>query len=159
MKNIFFYDTPLGSLGIVSEQDMLIRLYFPTEKTEADVILKETAILKRAGLELKQYFSGKLKAFSLPLAPKGTEFQKRVWQELCSIQYGVTTSYKEIAEKLENPLAMRAIGQANNRNPLPIFIPCHRVIGSNGKLIGYAGGLENKKLLLKLERDCSENMK
>ncbi len=155
MKSVFYYETVLGRLGIVEEQNMLVRLYFPGENAKEEITLKETALLKRAGLELTQYLTGERREFSLPLAPQGTNFQKSVWQKLCDIPYGHTTSYKEIAEKIGNPLAMRAVGQANNRNPLPILIPCHRVIGSKGELTGYAGGLDIKRILLKLERDFS----
>ena len=96
---------------------------------------------------------GKRKEFTLPLAPVGTEFMIRVWKSLCAIPYGETRSYKEIAESIGNKKASRAVGLANNRNPIPIFIPCHRVIGANGKLVGYGGGLHIKSFLLKLEME------
>ena len=103
--------------------------------------------------QLNEYFAGTRKSFDLPLKFDGTEFQNRVWRELQNIPYGKTISYKELAEKTGNIKACRAVGMANNKNPLPIIIPCHRVVGSNGKLTGYAGGLEVKKFLLELEQE------
>jgi len=101
--------------------------------------------------QLALYFSGKLFAFDIPLAPSGTAFQQLVWAELLKIPYGKTVSYKDIAVGIGNPAASRAVGMANHRNPIPILIPCHRVIGTNGKLVGYGGGIEIKMKLLKLE--------
>lgn len=101
---------------------------------------------------LNAYFSGELKSFDLKLAPEGTEFQKSVWKALCEIPYGETQSYKDVAISVGKPKACRAVGLANNRNPIAIIIPCHRVIGSNGKLTGYASGLDVKEFLLKLEQ-------
>ena len=98
-------------------------------------------------------YSGQRKEFDIPLAPQGTDFQKKVWKALQNINYGTTASYKEIAQKINNPKAVRAVGMANNQNPIAIIIPCHRVIGSNGKLVGYAGGLELKQKLLELEKN------
>ena len=105
-----------------------------------------------ATIQLDEYFQGKRTTFSLPFKLTGTPFQLAVWKELQNIPYGKTTSYKEIAQKINKPKACRAVGMANNKNPLPIIIPCHRVIGSNGKLIGYAGGLKLKNYLLELEK-------
>ena len=102
--------------------------------------------------ELREYFDGKRREFDLPLAPEGTDFQKRVWEELCKIPYGETRSYGEIAAALGNTRAARAVGLANNKNPIPIIVPCHRVIGADGALVGYAGGVEAKDFLLKLEK-------
>lgn len=112
----------------------------------------ETKLIKDCALQLKEYFEGKRKVFHIPVNPEGTDFQKKVWDALKSIPYGETRSYKEIAEKIGNKNASRAVGGANNKNPIGIIIPCHRVIGANGKLIGYAGGLELKKELLNLEK-------
>ncbi len=106
---------------------------------------------KKALCELKEYFEGSLTEFTLPLAPEGTEFQKRVWRALCTIPYGETRSYGEIAKLIGNPKACRAVGGANNKNPIMIVIPCHRVIGADGSLVGYAGGTDIKKRLLELE--------
>ncbi len=105
-----------------------------------------------AALQLGEYFEGKRKSFDLPLNPKGTAFQQKVWQELSRIPYAQTRSYKQIATLIGNPNASRAVGSANNRNPLHIVIPCHRVISSNGSLAGYAAGLENKQFLLHIEK-------
>jgi methylated-DNA-[protein]-cysteine S-methyltransferase len=102
--------------------------------------------------QLQAYFAGELENFNLPLAPEGTPFQKEVWQRLCDISYGQTISYGELARRIGNPKASRAVGLANGSNPIPIVIPCHRVIGSNGKLTGYGGGLPIKEKLLALER-------
>ena len=101
--------------------------------------------------QLQAYFAGELENFDLPLGPQGTPFQQKVWNELCRIPYGQTISYGELAKRIGNPNASRAVGLANGSNPIPILIPCHRVIGSSGKLVGYGGGLELKRRLLELE--------
>ncbi|MCL2077334.1 MAG: methylated-DNA--[protein]-cysteine S-methyltransferase [Oscillospiraceae bacterium] len=111
-----------------------------------------TALTDLAARQLEEYFWGKRRCFDLPLRPCGTAFQQTVWNVLLSVPYGETRSYKQIAELTGNPRACRAVGMANNKNPLHIIIPCHRVVGSNGALIGYAGGLEIKERLLKLEK-------
>jgi methylated-DNA-[protein]-cysteine S-methyltransferase len=108
-------------------------------------------LLVDAVAQLRDYFSGRRKSFELPLDPQGTEFQQKVWKALMDIPYGETRNYREIATAVGSPRAMRAVGAANGRNPLPIIVPCHRVIGADGKLVGYAGGLTVKKLLLELE--------
>jgi methylated-DNA-[protein]-cysteine S-methyltransferase len=108
--------------------------------------------LGEAVRQLRAYFAGELQAFDLPLAPQGTPFQLAVWKHLCEIPYGETISYGELARRIGNPNASRAVGLANGSNPIPIVIPCHRVIGSNGKLTGYGGGLPIKEKLLGLER-------
>lgn len=112
----------------------------------------ETDLLKRAGNQLMEYFQGKRTEFTLPLAPRGTEFQKKVWKALCTIPYGQTRSYGQIAAQVGNPKACRAVGGANNKNPIWILIPCHRVIGANGSLVGFGGGLYAKEYMLKLEK-------
>jgi len=108
--------------------------------------------MKKAIDQLHSYFAGELEAFDLPLAPEGTPFQQSVWRNLCEIPFGKTISYGELAQRIGNPKASRAVGLANGSNPIPIVIPCHRVIGSNGKLTGYGGGLPIKEKLLALER-------
>lgn len=113
---------------------------------------KPTLLLKECESELKAYFDGRLKKFSVPVSLHGTEFQKKVWHTLQQIPYGETRSYGEIAECIGSPKACRAVGSANNHNPVAIIVPCHRVIGANGKLVGYAGGLDVKKYLLDLEK-------
>ncbi|MFA6988480.1 MAG: methylated-DNA--[protein]-cysteine S-methyltransferase [Candidatus Gastranaerophilaceae bacterium] len=155
MKNIFYYQTPIGKIGIAEENSQITNLYFESDKISSDeYIVKETEILKEAKDQLQEYLNGSRKVFSLPLNPFGTKFAKKVWNCLCDIPYGTTQSYKEIAEKIEHSKAYRAVGLANNRNPIPIFIPCHRVIGTNGNLTGYRGGLEAKAYLLQLETYC-----
>lgn len=137
------------SLYLVATETHLINIQF-TQPQKA--LLQTTELLSMATIQLDEYFQGKRTTFSLPFKLTGTPFQLTVWKELQNIPYGQTTSYKEIAQKINKPKAYRAIGMANNKNPLPIIIPCHRVIGSNGKLIGYAGGLKLKNYLLALEK-------
>ncbi|MDF2500251.1 MAG: Methylated-DNA--protein-cysteine methyltransferase [Anaerosporomusa subterranea] len=152
MKNAYIYQMPIGEIGIVEDGTAITNVYFNRETAPHDVTIKETALLKEAGRQLKDYLAGNRKSFDLLLAPYGTEFQQRVWQALQQIPCGETRSYGEIAKSIGQPKAVRAVGLANNRNPILIFIPCHRVVGANGKLIGYAGGLEAKQYLLNLER-------
>lgn len=137
------------SLYLVATETHLINIQF-TQPQKA--LLQTTELLSMATIQLDEYFQGKRTTFSLPFKLTGTLFQLVVWKELQNIPYGQTTSYKEIAQKINKPKACRAVGMANNKNPLPIIIPCHRVIGSNGKLIGYAGGLKLKNYLLELEK-------
>lgn len=137
------------SLYLVATETHLINIQF-TQPQKA--LLQTTELLSMATIQLDEYFQGKRTIFSLPFKLTGTPFQLAVWKELQNIPYGKTTSYKEIAQKINKPKAYRAVGMANNKNPLPIIIPCHRVIGSNGKLIGYAGGLKLKNYLLELEK-------
>jgi methylated-DNA-[protein]-cysteine S-methyltransferase len=113
---------------------------------------QDAAALNEPIRQLCAYFAGEIEAFDLPLAPDGTPFQQKVWNELCKIPYGQTISYGDLARRIGNPNASRAVGLANGSNPIPIVIPCHRVIGSNGKLTGYGGGLPIKEKLLALER-------
>jgi methylated-DNA-[protein]-cysteine S-methyltransferase len=150
--NIYFQQTTLGKLGIAEQDGNITELYFASDVIPQGVDLVETALISEAFLQLNAYLAGELKAFSLPLKPHGTAFMQTVWQALCSVPYGTTASYKDIALAINNPKAVRAVGQANNKNPLPIFIPCHRIIGSNGKLVGYGGGLDIKAFLLVLEK-------
>lgn len=150
MKNIFVYRTKIGLVAIEDNG---------TEITDVNVVsedqideMNETELLKKAAMQLNEYLEGKRNSFDLPLKPKGTEFQKKVWAALCDIPYGETRSYKQIAEAVDNPKGCRAVGMANNKNPIMIFIPCHRVVGSDGSLTGYAGGLDMKEKLLSLEK-------
>jgi methylated-DNA-[protein]-cysteine S-methyltransferase len=152
MKNVFFYQTDIGEIGIVENKAAITNLYFNGEIAPQGATIKETALLKEAGRQLKDYLAGKRKSFELPLAPDGTEFQQNVWKALQEIPYGETRSYGEIAKSIGQPKASRAVGMANNKNPILAFIPCHRVIGVNGKLVGYAGGLTVKEHLLNLEK-------
>lgn len=157
MKNVFFYETEIGKIMIAEDGKAITNLYF---KEEADLkgefVIKETELIKEASNQLKEYFQGKRKSFELPLEPSGTEFQRKCWKALLEIPYGETRCYGDIAKRIGNPKACRAVGLSNNRNPISIFIPCHRVIGANGKLVGYAGGLNVKEHLLNLEQKNAE---
>ncbi len=147
-------DSPVGKLFLEFDAEALIRIK-TTEPRGTTAALKkanENEILSLAVKELGAYFCGELKEFSIPVKPAGTEFQMKVWQALCDIPYGETCSYKEIAEAIGSPGACRAVGMANNRNPIWIIIPCHRVIGADGSLVGYGGGLDAKEKLLKSEK-------
>ena len=154
--NFFTYQTPIGKLSIVCEGGYIVKV------TLLDIFdhtkRNETPLIKEAHRQIMEYFERKRKHFELPLKPKGTPFQQTVWNALCQIPYGKTKSYKEIAEMTGNPKACRAVGMANHCNPIMIIIPCHRVIGANGMLTGYAYGVEMKKQLLDLE-NLSEQIK
>lgn len=152
---LYFCQTPLGCMGIEEENNAIIAVAFNNEPRPELINTKPTALTQEAILQLNAYFAGTLKIFSLPLAPAGTVFQKKIWQLLSTIPYGETFSYKDLAIAAGNVKAVRAVGQANNKNPIPIFIPCHRVIGSNGKLVGYRGGLAMKAQLLAIEQHSS----
>lgn len=147
----YFYETIIGKIGITEKKGKITNLHFSNDKLPMDIQVFETHVLKEAAHQLKMYLSGALNEFSLPLEPEGTDFMKQVWSSLCEIQYGKTASYKEIAVKIGRPNAARAVGLANHRNPIPIFIPCHRVVGVDKSLTGYSGGLELKKQLLEFE--------
>ena len=154
MKSVFYYDFPLCKLGIAEENGAICDVFFNNEKVTNRKI--ETPLIKKAAAQLAEYFDGKRKTFDLPLAPHGTNFQMQVWKALQNIPYGETRSYGEVAAMIGNSKACRAVGMANNRNPIPIIIPCHRVIGHNGSLTGYAGGLVLKRKLLELEQRKSD---
>lgn len=147
------YDTEIGTITLSESNGSILELSFKKIEISDNYVIQETTLLHNASIQLNEYFSGQRKKFSLPLNPIGTPFQKKVWQALLSIPYGETRSYKDIAILIDNPKASRAVGMANNKNPISIFIPCHRVIGSNGKLVGYGGGLNIKRSLLDLESD------
>jgi methylated-DNA-[protein]-cysteine S-methyltransferase len=158
MKNVFFYEYPVGMIGIAEDKSTpqggsaLCRVFFCTEKNLAGFTIAETPLIKKAAAQLAEYFEGRRKSFDLPLSLRGTDFQISVWKALQNIPAGVTRSYKEVAALIGNPKASRAVGMANNRNPIAIIIPCHRVIGADGNLTGYAGGLPVKQYLLDLEK-------
>ena len=152
MRNTFLYDTKIGKVGIVDNGHHIIELYFAKDVEMQKIELNETLLLKETAKQLEEYFAGRRKNFDLPLCPEGTVFQKKVWEALETIPYGETWSYKQVAEKVNSPKAYRAVGMANNKNPISILIPCHRVIGASGKLVGYGGGLEIKEYLLNLEQ-------
>ena len=153
MKNMFYYNTKLGRIGIEENGTAITRLDFINKDVQEEIIEEnETALLKEAIKQLNEYLDGKRSSFDLPLEPKGTEFQKKVWNALKEIPFGETRSYGEIAKIIGNEKAARAVGMANNKNPIAIIVPCHRVIGANGKLVGYAGGVDLKEKLLNLEK-------
>lgn len=142
-------DSPLGPLTLAGTEDALTEIAFGDAREEKD---SASPVLELAARELAEYFEGKRKEFTVPLAPEGTAFQRRVWDALREVPYGETESYKDIAVRIGKPGAAIAVGQANSRNPIPIIIPCHRIIGANGKLVGYTGGLHIKIALLELEK-------
>ena len=159
MRYVYFYNTgikELGTLGIGAYEDKITDLFFEYEmenvKKNKNYVIKETPLIEKAASQLFEYLNGKRMEFDLPLLKDGTDFQISVWNELLKIPYGETRSYKDIAVAINNEKAVRAVGMANNRNKISIFIPCHRVIGSNKKLVGYGGGLEIKEFLLNLEK-------
>jgi methylated-DNA-[protein]-cysteine S-methyltransferase len=152
MKNIFYYQTDIGQIGIAEENGHITHVTFESDSRPEGYSVCETDLLQNAADQLREYLSGKRKCFDLPMCPSGTPFMQKVWGCLENIPYGQTRSYSDIAEAAGNRKACRAVGLANNRNPVPIFIPCHRVIGAKGSLTGYRGGLEMKRILLELER-------
>jgi len=151
MKNVWFYDYPIGTVGIAEENGAISHVFFSSAKTFKNFEVAETLLIQKAAAQLTEYFNGKRIEFDLPLSLHGTDFQISAWKALQTIPYGGTRSYKDIAVMIGNPKACRAVGMANNRNPIAIIIPCHRVIGQNGGLTGYGGGLHIKKYLLELE--------
>ena len=147
MKHGCVIKSPIGNLKIEEEDNYIVEVSF-TEEKETQV---SSDLLRRCVTEIEEYFRGNRKEFDLPLLLKGTDFQKRVWHALEKIPYGETRSYQDIACMIGKPKASRAVGMANHVNPIVILVPCHRVIGKNGKLTGYGGGLDKKKYLLELE--------
>lgn len=143
------YNTIIGKVTIEATALAVTALY--TGNPKEDITQGENAVMQQAICELTAYLNGDLRTFTTPLAPQGTGFQQRVWQALQVIPYGQTKNYKQVAELIGNANASRAVGNANNKNPILIMIPCHRVIGANGKLVGYGAGLPLKEQLLKLE--------
>lgn len=154
-----YLDTPIGDLLLAGDEDALCLVGFPEgsmrREPESDWIFSDEPFAA-AREQLTAYFAGERKSFDLKLNPVGTEFQLQVLEELQKIPYGITASYGDIAKRIGRPKAVRAVGAANGRNPIPIIIPCHRVIGSTGKLTGFGGGIPTKKALLKLELEHSQ---
>lgn len=144
------YPFPLGQLMIGYDRDVVTSLGRTDTAGEGGT---KTALTDLAYAQIMEYFQGKRRSFTFPYELRGTEFQKKVWRALCDIPYGETRTYKEIAAAVGNPKACRAVGMANNKNPIAIAVPCHRVIGADGKLVGYAGGLDMKVALLQLEKN------
>lgn len=156
-------DSPIGTLTLVSDGSSLTGLFMethrhappPNEWGALVAVGEAPQVLRDAASQLSAYFAGELTVFDLPLAAAGTDFQRRVWAALETIPYGTTWSYAQLAERIGSPAAARAVGLANGRNPISIVVPCHRVIGANGSLTGYGGGMERKRALLALEERVS----
>lgn len=146
------YSSAIGLICVCYQNDIVFNIEFIKADEEIEE-KKESIFADKVFFQIEEYLSGKRKSFDFPYELKGSEFQKNVWNALLEIPYGETKTYKEIAILIGNPKACRAVGMANNKNPLPIVVPCHRVIGSNGKLVGYAGGVEIKDKLLEIEKE------
>lgn len=153
MKSAYFYETQFGKIGIAENGEAITNVFFKNTVQPQEYETKETELLKKAAGELHEYLAGERKAFDIPLAPEGTDFEKSVWNALLAIPYAQTRSYAQVSAAIGNPKACRAVGRANGRNPISIFIPCHRVIGANGTLTGYAGGVDMKQALLQIEKE------
>lgn len=144
-------NTPLGELELEEQNQKLAALRFNNFRMKSDNQTSQRSLLQTAREQLLAYFNGDRTAFDIPVQLDGTNFEKEVWQQLRVIQYGTTITYTELANELGDAKKVRAVGRANGRNPLPVIIPCHRVIGAGNKLTGYSGGIENKKWLLRHE--------
>ncbi|CAH8233417.1 Methylated-DNA--protein-cysteine methyltransferase [Vibrio aestuarianus] len=158
MNHFVYYHSPLGLMTLQANQQGLLGAWFETETTRPDELGEKSEncpILTSTIKQLDEYFTGQRTVFDIVLAAQGTVFQQSVWQALCKIPYGETWNYQQLANTIGNPKAVRAVGLANGKNPISIIVPCHRVIGKNGKLTGYAGGLERKASLLELENRLS----
>ncbi|PKH03212.1 cysteine methyltransferase [Psychromonas sp. MB-3u-54] len=154
MNHYCYYKSPTGTLTLQASTQGLLGVWFETQQTQPEnlgLLNKQQPILTRTVAQLDEYFRGDRKYFTLPTAATGTVFQQQVWSALATIPFGKTWCYQELANAIGNPNAVRAVGLANSKNPISIIIPCHRVIGKNGKLTGYAGGVERKQALLKHE--------
>jgi len=156
MTSAYFYETAIGRVGIAEDGEAVTHLFFGNSVRPREYTERETPLLREAARQLDDYLRGERREFELPLAPGGTDFERQVWAELRSVPYGETRSYGQIAAAIGRPRAVRAVGRANGRNPLSIFIPCHRVIGADGRLTGYAGGLAVKERLLGMEKRVRE---
>lgn len=146
----WMFDSPIGPLALGEEDGAIVRLWLPGQPTPR-LMPHKTPLLERAEGQLKEYFNGQRQVFDLPLAPVGTPFQQKVWKALQEIPFGRVESYGALARRIGSPKGSRAVGMANHHNPIPILIPCHRVVGADGKLTGYAGGLDCKIWLLERE--------
>lgn len=153
-KYITYLRSPIGQIKLTGDETSVNSILFVFDDTEMEEE-NPNSVLKECKAQLSQYFSGKRNEFDIPIMQEGTEFQQKVWNELLKIPYGKTVSYNFIAESLGDKKSIRAVGAANGRNQISIIVPCHRVIGSNGSLTGYAGGLWRKKWLIKHEAECS----
>lgn len=144
---IDYFQSPIGTIELTASDKGVTSLYFKNSHHKVN----RCDLLDKVKVQLTEYFNGKRKAFDVALDLQGTSFQQQVWQQLLNVGFGKTDSYGSLAQKLNNPKAVRAVGAANGKNPVSIIVPCHRIIGSNGKLTGYAGGLDRKEWLLKHE--------
>jgi methylated-DNA-[protein]-cysteine S-methyltransferase len=151
-------DSPIGVLRLFAAGEALVAVYLPERGAPFDDAREGAGhpVLERARVQLAEYFAGARRAFELPLGPRGTEFQREVWRALGAIPFGATRSYAELAEGIGRPSASRAVGGANGKNPIAVIVPCHRVIGADGALTGYGGGLARKEWLLRHERRHAE---
>jgi methylated-DNA-[protein]-cysteine S-methyltransferase len=153
-----FVDSPIGTLTLIADGDAIVEVWFPnhadgpTASLDDSTLDPDHPVLVRTSTQLAEYFAGTRTAFDLPLAPEGTPFQLAAWRALSTIPFGETVSYGEQASRLGDPNKARAVGAANGRNPIPIIVPCHRVIGANGRLTGFGGGVESKAWLLDHEQ-------
>jgi O-6-methylguanine DNA methyltransferase len=168
MRNITFRDTKIGSVGLEEVDGKIARVYLPADKamypkwaaqreaaissSKAEASHAGSAVIEQAFQELEEYFEGKRKVFSVKLAPQGSAFQMRVWSELQKVGFGELISYGELARRAGSPKGARAVGGAMNRNPIAVFIPCHRVVGADGSMTGFGGGVPLKEKLLQIER-------
>lgn len=150
-KYAYSFESKISNLSIYEVDNKIVRIEFNEENTDKNYKYEMTPTIKNAIREIEEYLDGDRKIFTVPIELYGTEFQVKVWNELLKIPYGETKTYKEIAKSIGNEKACRAVGGANNKNPIPIIVPCHRVIGSNSSLVGYKGGLQIKKALLEVE--------
>jgi methylated-DNA-[protein]-cysteine S-methyltransferase len=150
--DIYYYQSPLGVLKIEAEEHVITGIRFVDSSPSNDKDAPNHPVIQEACYQLDEYFAGKREIFELPLSPQGTSFQQKVWKNLQEISYGETISYAQLAQAIDNPKAYRAVGSANGKNPIAIVIPCHRVIETNGKLGGYAYGVDIKKQLLEIEK-------
>ena len=151
-KSLCYVDSPIGMIGIAEDGKGISDLFFGKDEQKGNMNIQDTPLLEKAAVQLQEYFKYRRQSFDLPLSLKGTAFQLAVWKALQDIPYGETRSYKQIAEAIGKEKAFRAVGMANNRNPVSIIVPCHRVIGHDGSLVGYGGGVPMKDYLLRLER-------
>ncbi len=151
MHSSYVIQTPIGTLTLLGTDQALREIRFDDGRARPDDGQDASDVLEQAAVQLTEYFDGKRSDFDLPIELTGSSFQKKVWSELRNIPYGHTISYGELAKRVGNPRAARAVGSANARNPIPIIVPCHRVIGANGSLVGFGGGLPTKRYLLGME--------
>jgi methylated-DNA-[protein]-cysteine S-methyltransferase len=155
MQNIYFYKIEIGKIAMAMEGSFLTNIFYEYRLSALEkdkFIERETEEMANIFAQIQEYLQGKRKNFAVQMLLRGTVFQKKVWEQLAKIPYGKTRSYKEIAQQIGIPKGTRAVGMANHNNPIPLIIPCHRVIGTSGNLVGYAGGLDLKQKLLTLEK-------